>query len=481
VLQSTIENAIKKAPIEVQFSQAGLDAMTKLGIGTDMMPDFTAGAGKSSFDIQMSMMGENFRNSQFGLAQSFDKLAEQFRFVPRQLDIQERLFEIGVEKQEKQMDRGWDKFLTQWQWGLADLTKNFERSQVRSGWAEEGLALQTTSTQLQYGWGQEDIEEGLRYATGRDRRKLLRQQERQTISFGISMTGADMQQNQIEVQRGWAEEDYAIALDRHNQNLTWQQEEMAIMQQSFYEEIALRRELMDINREVTMNDMTRQQASLMNAQYHMAIMQQEQGQLMAIQSTVEGLGAQGEYFRNVIDLTTEGLTELGESVNGFVDTVGASFIQFGESAAQMIQRMASAFSGGGGGGGGLFYLPTITKTYNDDDNESVVPGKTNADLVYCQANRGKEECEWLWGPSAATGGAVIQTGSAFVHRGEQIIPQNGSMILREPEVVQLLSKILTVLSAAQRNGNKVDIVVHTNDPKSGYDYGLSLSREMELN
>ena len=591
ILQKTISNAIMTSPITI--SEAGIKAMVQLG-GTDMMPDFSAGAGRSIFDIQLSMMGENYRNSQFGLAQSFEKLAEQLRVIPRQLDIQERLFEMGVQKQEKQMQLGWNKFLTQWQWGLEDINRNFERGQVKSGWAEAGLNLQVNQQQLQYGWQNEDIEEALRYATGRDRRKLLKQQERGAISYSLSMVGADLQREQIETQRGWSEEDYAIALDRHNQRKGWFQEEFALTQENFREEIALRRELMEINRETTMNDLQRQQASLANAQQHLVFMQQEQGQLMAIQTTLEEMNAQAEYFRNVIPSTNTispaGLTtsdkyggDLGSMIRDLMTTIGggevyyptpasgnnkeiteekikememlegeaelrrqlreinteiaindvlthqeeldnsqslyalavefqqvlttsqtiAEYIQtvrlaeisMTDAYAQAITNLGKAFMSAGndmastianilgvlhGMAAGMIQSKINELTWptgGPPETPKKVPDKS---LAECQANPNQEGCEWYSG-SHATGGQITSTGLALVHQGEHVVPQNGALVLREPEVARLLGQILVAIQSANRNGNKVQISVLTNDPKSGLDYGMNLSRELELN
>lgn len=458
ILEQTIRNAIDAAP--VQISHKAFDAMTDLGIGTDMMPMWDAVQGKSMMDIQMDSSAENYRNSMFNLSQRFESLAEKLEFVPRQLDIQQRLFDLSTEKQREQMDRSWEKFEVQWGWGLEDLAKNFERAMTRSGWSESALDLRVNQSQLQYAWNMEDIDEALRYATGRDRRKLLRQQERQTISYSLNMADTDMQRDQIETQRRWAEEDYQIALDRHNQKMTWQQEEMSFARSMFEQEIGLRQELMNINRVMTMNDLQRQQASLVNAQYHLELTYTQQQALFALQAVVQNLAAGISFATNTTQLLTSAVQ------------------QYGAQATAVYQQMVKSANtpwGVGTSYGGDIQMTPVNGGGTQASRESSTPSPFSKDQFYCMLHPDDPKCSY------ATGGPVQMTTMAMVHKGEHVVPQDGALVLREPEVVKLLGQIVQILGSAKQSGSDVKVVVQTNDPQSGYDYGMNLARELELN
>lgn len=82
-----------------------------------------------------------------------------------------------------------------------------ERMPVQFQRRREDLAFQGAQASLQFGWQMEDVQENLRFATGRDRRRLLRQQERATISYGMQMGQLDTAGQRLGQDEQWAQED----------------------------------------------------------------------------------------------------------------------------------------------------------------------------------------------------------------------------------------------------------------------------------
>jgi len=374
------------------------------------------------------------------------------------------------------MDRSWDRFQTQWQWGLEDIQRNFQRGQVRSGWAESGLNLRINQQQLQYGWQQEDIQEALRYATGRDRRRLLRQQERGAISFSMNMAGAGMQMEQIEVQRQWAEEDYGIALERHHQKLAWQTEEYAAQREFFEEEVALRRELQAITRETTMSALDREQRSLDNASMNLAIMTALNNEALSSQLALEALNAAKQVEINMTNDFATAVGNLGGSMIDSIQKIAASY----SAIMGMIAGYAGSVIQGAIGAITTPGTPTVPETPSTPVEVPNTPSDEERREQFCRQNPGVDGCPG--GVPMAAGGPVFQTMGAIVHQGEHVVPRSGALILREPEVIKLLSSILNVLREANRNGRgNVRLSIQTNDPRTGIDYGMDLARELELN
>lgn len=89
---------------------------------------------------------------------------------------------------------------SQWQW-----SSSYNAFQQRQGWAREDWQYQDTMRNLSFGWGMEDLNEAIRFSSGRERRQLIRQRDRQALSHNL-------EEGQIENQRErqeelWAQED----------------------------------------------------------------------------------------------------------------------------------------------------------------------------------------------------------------------------------------------------------------------------------
>jgi hypothetical protein len=92
------------------------------------------------------------------------------------------------------------QFMENWQARMGRLPIQFQRQR-------EDLSFQGNQQAIQFGWQMEDIQEQLRFATGRDRRRLLRQQERSTIMFGMNQGRLDTLGERVNQNEQWANED----------------------------------------------------------------------------------------------------------------------------------------------------------------------------------------------------------------------------------------------------------------------------------
>jgi hypothetical protein len=130
---------------------------------------------------------------------------------------QARRFEWGREDIERNRERG----LIQLGWQEQDLRTGFGRQQTQFGWQQEDLAYQGSRTALSFGWQMEDIQENMRYATGRDRRRLAKQAERTTIGFAMDMGRLDTEDDRLQQRRQWAQEDFDKELERIEVRRQW--------------------------------------------------------------------------------------------------------------------------------------------------------------------------------------------------------------------------------------------------------------------
>ncbi len=253
---------------------------------------------------QMALVAEN-RNYQLKqLAIQQEALAEAQYYQPIQLAIRQRLFEISVQRQLTSIDQqirriqsNAERQRTQWQWQLEDLERNYGRTRTRIGWSREDVQYQMQANQLRYGWTMEDIQEALRYATGRERRQLLIQQERQTIEFSMGMGRGETQLGRLRQQEEWAEEDFERERERHDVRREWIEEEIGMsldqaeQQKAFLlEEIELRRQQMDIEAKLSKSQLERRARSLAATQAHIKVVAGLQAQISSAQTATENLG-----------------------------------------------------------------------------------------------------------------------------------------------------------------------------------------------
>ncbi len=158
----------------------------------------------------------------------------QFGFQREQLDMTNRQF---YERWQQQAQRAG----VQYRWGLQDIGTQWARTQRRFQWAEEDLAYRGAQSTMQYGWQMEDIEERMRYATGRERRQLMRQRERATIQYGMGMGRLETEEGRLDERRKWAEEDHRRTRKRYEQRYQWSRRDMQLQRRHHDERMNLAR------------------------------------------------------------------------------------------------------------------------------------------------------------------------------------------------------------------------------------------------
>lgn len=172
------------------------------------------------------------------------------------------------------------QFMENWQVRAERLPQRFE-------WQRADLAFQGQQQSIQFGWQMEDIQENLRFATGRDRRRLLRQQERAAITFGMGQGRLEEMGERVDTSERWAKED----LDRERRHF---EERMGLQdsyQQRYRQYIDERRKLED---ELQMVHEFSARFSIDAAQENLTRQQELQEELRAIQEQYKALNEELE-------------------------------------------------------------------------------------------------------------------------------------------------------------------------------------------
>jgi len=141
-----------------------------------------------------------------------------------------------------ELQRGWQA--QDWQRRQEDISRQFGRGMVQRGWTEEDWASQQARTGREFGWQMEDYEESIRFATGRERKRLMIQRERATTRFGEDEAQFQKQKDRQAEIWGWEDEDFERVKDRlgeereRNEELAKIQRERFDMQKRHQEESA---------------------------------------------------------------------------------------------------------------------------------------------------------------------------------------------------------------------------------------------------
>jgi len=180
-----------------------------------------------------------YQTAQWGMQDQMTDLSrayqrQQFDFQGEQLDLSDTQFQ-------RRYDLSSARQAQQTQWQGQDIGISFGRQMTQLDWSEAGLARSSAAASLQFGFGMEDTQEAMRYATGRERRQLMKQRDRATIMYGLQMGGFEEQGEQIDTKREWAQEDFDRARTRHEQQTGWSQQELELSRQSHEENMDLAR------------------------------------------------------------------------------------------------------------------------------------------------------------------------------------------------------------------------------------------------
>lgn len=125
---------------------------------------------------------------------------------------------LAITKELRGLGRMWEDFTSTYNKRSQEVSRsqfleNWEvqaqRAPQQFAWQREDLAAQGSQASLQYGWQMEDLQESGRFATGRDRRKIQRQQERATVSYSMQMGRLDTQGERVDTREQWSKDDLA--------------------------------------------------------------------------------------------------------------------------------------------------------------------------------------------------------------------------------------------------------------------------------
>ncbi len=323
---------------------------------------------------------------------------------------------------------------------------------TQQGWQEQNLAYQRNVAELQYGFSQIDSAEEIRYSTGRQRRTAMRHQEQATVMFSLQEGQQTKEEERQKTREKWSEDQFNRDKQHFEQSHQFEVKNFELTRENYQKEgqfILQERALEDQQRAYRRHI---QDLDLQDAKDKLAFEQQ-------IKRTMDDLNGATTVWNTQ---ATEASTKLS-----YMATTGQLLGPALDAATGAMQRMIQAANQMSGT---VYSGPTTTSTVNTTGSYnpgSSLPSGTAVDLG-----------GYVNLPGFAGGGYTglgrKNQGMGIVHGGEWVVPQHGSLVSNNPQMVELLNKIHTELQAIHADGGNAVIQIHNNNPGRAMREGKSL-------
>ena len=192
---------------QVQYG-GGTYQMGMYGDLAQMQKDY--GTWKQTTGISNKLADLSAASSMQGLIQSLENL-----------ELSYRKFQANTAFQRQEMGIQWTQMQTQQQWGRED------------------VAYGRMTAGLQYGWQQEDYDREIRYATGRQKRQLMRERDRAQEMYAIQEGRRGTEEERMETQFQWQEEAYARQKAHFEEMTALEEESFALQKKHIGERMAM--------------------------------------------------------------------------------------------------------------------------------------------------------------------------------------------------------------------------------------------------
>jgi hypothetical protein len=388
---------------------------------------FNPGDGRTQWQLEDASYNLRREKQQFQMSQQ-----------GQQLDIQRQRFDTAG----RQFYEKWDFNKAQFEYGTG---YNRREMQIGRGiqveqqsWQAEDLAYGRSQMEIGFAWQMEDFDRNIRYARGREKRDLMRQQGRAVIQHSMQMGQQDRQEERFGQQVEWADKEFERKKEHFEKTTEFQKQEMEMSKRHFEE-----------NRKFD------QMQLQMSQQAHQRELQwmaeewgiEEQTRVLSRQSALFSMNEQQRLSQVMYDANLRA-SQL---------QVGLSLVSFNVSYLQT--QLQSAGAQAAIFGGQISVLKSLLSVGTQSGNP-YGSGYSGPAPVYGF-------------PRYASGGYTGDGGkyeaAGVVHRGEYVVPQQGALVINGADneerqwrnlVVQLLRKISdnpTTFQAVLSGGSSVPV------------------------
>jgi len=209
----------------------------------DLSNKFYARQGEINLQLQ-GIQQQQFQG-QVQYIQQMRPLEDQMRQMGYQSQManfsaQRERMELGNQFSIRQEGISGERMKVQQQYQLWSANFEYQGSLQQREWTKQDWQYQDQSRNMQFGWGMEDINEGIRRSSGYERKQLIKQRGRMVTTQG-------MEEGQIETQRERQGEVWAREDERYQKQTEYIKKLMGLDQEQFQLNIEQRKEFYELD------------------------------------------------------------------------------------------------------------------------------------------------------------------------------------------------------------------------------------------
>lgn len=371
-----------------------------------------------------------------------------FQYQGKQMALQGQQMNYNFATQERSMQTQRAHQVTEQQWGLQD------------------MSYQRNMSEVSFGFSMIDADESVRYSRGRERRTAMRHRDESVVKHSMEMGHLDTEEERAKVRIKWGDEQYKRDEQHFQQEKLFQQQNFQLSQQNYQKQIefahqerTLDDERRRFNRQISQEEITQAQASLLFHQAEKRAIDDLGGAITAA-STAYSLNAAALQYVSTTGQTAASVLAAVAAKLGVISNANPGG-SFGSSAPPN-----SSFAGSGGAS----VVPNGGALVAGADGQWHVQSTYSSPTI-SQQPMGITAVSHPDGTTSYHGfaeGGYTGAGSKYqpagtVHKGEYVIPQAGAPVVMSPEQADLLREIRDLLKVIHTDGANAIIMV----PESG--------------
>lgn len=403
------------------------------------------------------------QTQQLALRQQGITLGQQQFYERQGLQRQQFDYQTSFQRNEMQIERG--------------------QQRQRYEWQMQDFAFNRNMSELQFGFSMTDYDENIRYATGRERRVMMRHRDQAVLTQSMNMGQLDRQEGRAKEQQKWAEELYARQKEHFEKNVDFQKQEMELSKRHFEQnhELEQRQFQLSVEQHQKEREFMLQERSLQDQDRAL----RHSIQMQALADADAQRIKQQEYRRTIDDLNAtltisqdqltknkaafDFLVQTGdlakETFKNLSEKIGTANLsatnlgtQFGDLSGKMV---------GTSGAMTLLYMSLLLlkSLWGGSGGSSFVDNNSNGS----QGGHGR-----AFATGGYTGKGDKYEPAGTVHKGEYVIPQEGAPVVMSSEMTQLLRSIHKELQGIRSEGGNAMITIHANNAGKATNEALSL-------
>lgn len=447
-----------------------------VGYAASLGYTWNTGNGMTAWQVEDAMTGISRQRQDYSMSLQ----ARQLQMAEQQFAVNNQQWYQRFGLQQERVtanDRQWGE---SWSLSMAragyDETRqreeigiNRERQLVSREWGREDLAYSRDRSELEFGWQMQDFDRNIRYARGRQKRDLMREQERSTIRYAMESGQRDKEEERFEERAKWADEDFERQKENFEKSMDFRRQELELARKHHEEDMGFTRREMEMSRQHYEQDRGFQQQQL---QWQQESFQKEMQWLQQTRILEDQQRLQERQYWDLQQQTQQRLAvsaqETQVKIWAYQDAIKLS----GDNAQRangQIQLLANTMNG--------LYQRIVSGTWGTGSGSGTGSGGSGTGTG--TGGRAVRSAYMVGGyvPSMMAGGDTgmglkSQSAGLFeLHAGEYVVPQNGSLVLKgnSDEQNALLRRMVELLSEIARNPAIVNAVINANGPVRGRD------------